>query len=285
MQKIGFIDYYIDEWHANNYPRMIRESSFKDRFDVALAWDEGPQPDRKPLSDWCREQSVRQAATLEQVVAECDCIVVLSPDNTERHEALADLPLRSGKPVYVDKPFAPTLAAARRLFKIAAEHKTPLMSCSALRFGSALDKALRQDLAGRKAHFVATRGGGAFPIYAIHQLEMLVMTMGTGARRLKQCGGRHADLMVIDYGDGRRGVINLLSHHPFQLSARYGDDKFLVINEMDDFFTRFIDGMLTFFETGQPLAPEAETLEIVALIEAGNRALAIPDRWSKVPTV
>ena len=27
MKKIGFIDYYLDEWHANNYPRMIAEAS------------------------------------------------------------------------------------------------------------------------------------------------------------------------------------------------------------------------------------------------------------------
>ena len=27
MIKIGFIDYYLDEWHANNYPEMLRELS------------------------------------------------------------------------------------------------------------------------------------------------------------------------------------------------------------------------------------------------------------------
>ena len=25
--KIGFIDYYLDEWHANNYPSLIAEAS------------------------------------------------------------------------------------------------------------------------------------------------------------------------------------------------------------------------------------------------------------------
>ena len=24
MKTIGFIDYYLDEWHANNYPAWIR---------------------------------------------------------------------------------------------------------------------------------------------------------------------------------------------------------------------------------------------------------------------
>ena len=25
--KIGFVDYYLDEWHANNYPALIKEVS------------------------------------------------------------------------------------------------------------------------------------------------------------------------------------------------------------------------------------------------------------------
>jgi hypothetical protein len=62
---------------------------------------------------WCAEQRVRQADSLKQVVRECDAIIVLSPNNMEFHEELADLPLRSGKPVYVDKTFAPTVAGAR----------------------------------------------------------------------------------------------------------------------------------------------------------------------------
>ena len=27
MKRIGFIDYYLDEWHANNYPQLIKEVS------------------------------------------------------------------------------------------------------------------------------------------------------------------------------------------------------------------------------------------------------------------
>ena len=25
--KIGFIDYYLDEWHSNNYPELIAKAS------------------------------------------------------------------------------------------------------------------------------------------------------------------------------------------------------------------------------------------------------------------
>jgi hypothetical protein len=282
MIKIGFIDYYIDEFHANNYPTWIRESSFAGKCDVALAWEELTPKGKKPISEWCREQNVAQASSIEQVVSECDAIVVLSPDNAERHEDLADLPLRSGKPVYVDKPIAPSLAAAQRLFSKAEQFGTPMMSASALRYGSAVEKAVDQ-MAG-SARFVATRGPGVFHIYAIHQVEMLVMALGTGAKRVMHCGNDVSKLVVVDYGDGRRGSINLMPGHPFQLSASWGDDACAAINDMDDFFPRFIEAMLSFFETGASSAPKEQTLEIAAIIEAGNAAVLQPDIWVPVPS-
>jgi predicted dehydrogenase len=217
------------------------------------------------------------------VIAECDCIVVLSPDNVERHEDLADLPLRSGKPVYVDKPFAPSLAAGRRMFEKAEKHGTPLMSSSALRFGSALEKAITETVAGQRVNFAATRGGGVFETYAIHQIEMLVAMLGPGASRVMQCGTESAKLMVVDYPDGRGGAMNLIWNHPFQMSTDYGDKGLVVIDSMDDFFPRFIEAMLSFFDSGESPIPKEQTLEITALIEAGTAALAQPDSWVAVP--
>ena len=40
MKRIGFVDYYISEWHANNYPAWIEEANEKLGLDykVAFAW-------------------------------------------------------------------------------------------------------------------------------------------------------------------------------------------------------------------------------------------------------
>jgi hypothetical protein len=282
MKKIGFVDYFIDEWHANKYPGMIRESSFKGDFEVSLAWEMTRKEGKKPIEAWCREQNVKQASSIGQVVDECDCIVVLSPDNAEMHEELADLPLKSGKPVYIDKPIAPDLAAAKRLYAKAAKYGTPMMSSSALRFGSGLEKAI-QDIGSETVNYVAVQGGGVFHIYAIHQLEMLVMLMGTGARQVMQSGGKNANLLIVDYGDGRRGSVNLVPGHAFRLSASYGENKCVVINDMPDFFPRFIEAMLKFFDTKVSVIPERQALEVAALIEAGTKALQTPDKWLAVP--
>lgn len=281
MKTIGFIDYYLDEWHANNYPKWIRESALGSEFTVSLAWEEMTPEGKRPLAEWCREYGARPAASLAQVVEECDCLVVLSPDNPERHEELCDLPLRSGKPVYVDKTFAPDLATAKRLFAKAEQHGTPMYSCSALRYVESLEQAV-QELAGQRVDFVATRGPGKWEVYAVHQFEPMVMLLGTGAGRVMSVGNVSAHSLVIDYPDGRRGSLLLTPEHPFGFSVQVGGGT-LVLEEMGDFFPRFITAMLTFFHTGEVPVPKEETLEIMALIEAGRKALISPDTWVEVP--
>ncbi len=279
MKRIGFIDYYIDEWHANNYPNWIRNSSRKDQFELGLAWQEMTPPGKRSLEAWCQEFGMQPAASAAQVVEESDCIVVLSPDNPERHEDLCDLPLRSGKTVYVDKTFAPDLATAKRLFAKAEEHQTPMFSCSALRYVEAVEKAV-QEVKG--VSFVGTRGPGEWANYPIHQFEPLVMLLGTGATRVMSVGTEQARSLVIDYPDGRRGSLLQTNDHPFGFTVQHAGGT-LVLSDMGDFFPRFIEAMLAFFQTGQPPVPKEQTLEVMALIEAGSKALAARDTWVTVP--
>jgi len=285
MKRIGFIDYYIDEWHANNYPKWIRESHLGGEFEIALAWEETTPAGHIPLDEWCKREGIGKAESIEQVVAECDALVVLSPDNAERHEDLADLPLRSGKPVYIDKPIAPSLAAAKRLFDKAAAHGTPMMSSSALRFGSELNAALKGDLAGQPVHFVGTEGPGVFHIYSIHQIEMLVMVLGTGATHVLQNGDGAAKEMLVRYADDRRASVLLAPGLDFRVHAVYGEEKAVTLAGMSDYFTQFVGQMLEFFKSGVPQIDKRETLEIAALIEAGQAALGTPDIWVPVPKV
>ena len=279
-KKIGFIDYSIDEWHANNYPEMIRNSSRKDEFEIHLAWEEITKPGARNLQEWCDTFNVKAASSIEQIVEECDCIVVLAPSDPQVHEKLADLPLKSGKPVYIDKPFAPDVEAAKRMFTKAAQYNTPMMSSSALRFGSNLQQAVNETLVSKKAYFGSTQGGGSsFREYSIHQIEMLVMLLGTGAHRVMQCGCGDSQVMLIDYPDKRRGVMTRVKGCGFQAAFEYGDNQYQAIKEMRDFFPNFIEAMLQFFSTGIPCVDSRETIEIAALVETGIKALDSMDQW------
>ena len=129
MKKIGFIDLFIDEWHANNYPKWFAEAPSGKDFTVAAAWEKAPAGGR-PLAQWCEEMQIPAAKSLEALLEECDCFCVLAPSNPEVHEQLAELPLKSGKSVYIDKPFAPDKAAAERMFALASQHGTRMFSSS-----------------------------------------------------------------------------------------------------------------------------------------------------------
>ena len=106
--KIGFIDYYLDEWHANTYPARLKELS-NGEMEVAYAFAEidSPLPDGMTTDEWCRKNDIQRVDSIEKLVELSDGIVVLSPDNCERHEQLCRIPLASGKRCYVDKAFAP----------------------------------------------------------------------------------------------------------------------------------------------------------------------------------
>lgn len=133
--KLGFIDYYLDEWHANHYPTLLRELSGGE-IEVAYAYAETDAPNGLTTDAWCQKNNVQRVNSIAELVALADGIIVLAPDNTERHEELCRLPLQSGKRVYVDKTFAPDAATAARLFRLAQAHGTPCYSTSALRYAA-----------------------------------------------------------------------------------------------------------------------------------------------------
>jgi predicted dehydrogenase len=70
--------------------------------------------------------------------------VVVPPD---LHEAICLAALRAGRPVLVEKPLAPTLAAARRIAAAAEPAGVPCMVAQTLRFNAVVG-ALRQRLPG-----------------------------------------------------------------------------------------------------------------------------------------
>ncbi len=281
MKKIGFIDLFIDEWHANNYPAWIRQARRGSEFELFMAWEEYHKPEAKPLAAWCEKYDVRPARSIDEVVEACDAILVLAPSNPEVHEKLAELPLRSGKPVYIDKPFAPDKAAAERLFALAAAHGTPMFSSSALRFSDELLAHVRGE-ANKPVKSMITWGGGSnFPEYVIHQLEMIVSTMGTGVGRLMYSGNSTAETAVLEYSDDRRASLTLSSRLGFGAMLCCPQSS-LAVPSVHHMFENLLEAILEFFATGVAPVPQNETIEIAALLDAAIRASAQPGVWLEV---
>ncbi|GHV24137.1 hypothetical protein FACS189498_0600 [Spirochaetia bacterium] len=284
MKTIGFIDYYLDEWHANNYPAWIKKSpENKSGYKVAYAWGEKTSPGGISSKAWCGKNKVKLCASIAEVCEKSDVLIILSPDNAEKHLEYAKIALPYGKRTYVDKTFTPTLKEACEIFALGKKSKTPLCSSSALRFAPEI-----AEYNGKAKSIITLGSGPSYETYAVHQLEIITKVMGTGAEKIMAVQTGLYISFVIVYNDGRRAVYNQLinSDAPFTAGIENKGARGIEYRPItSDFFKNFIDALMVFFDTGKVLADRKETLSIMALIEAGNKALKKPDRWIKVETV
>ncbi|GIP39366.1 hypothetical protein J31TS4_26460 [Paenibacillus sp. J31TS4] len=278
MKKIGFIDYYLDEWHAEKYPGWIEEATGGE-MKVVYAYGKQDKEGGETNAAWCERKGITLLSTIEEVIERSDYLVVLSPDNPEQHEELARLPLQSGKPTYVDKTFAPDRDTAVRLFELAERHKTPLFSTSALRFADEYVQAERNGV-----RTIASIGPGKFENYSIHQIEPIVMFLGSRPQKVMYTGTAGSAALLIAFEDGRQAALRHFgSGCPFSMALDYEDGSARVLTVQSNFFGAFIREMIAFFETGRPPVDPAETIAIASIIEYGLRAEKTPYEWIALP--
>ena len=196
MIKLGFIDYYLDEWHANNYIPWIKKQSCGET-EVVAAYGDIDVEGKLTNAEWCEKNNVIQMQTIDELVSYCDGIIVLSPDNAEQHVRLSEKALKSGKPVYVDKTFANTLGEAKAMFDTACKYGTPIYSTSALRYAKEIGVLEGSAFGQDELSALAVRGQGRFENYSVHQLEMIVKIMGTKAGKRDIRGMRRRSLPDI----------------------------------------------------------------------------------------
>ena len=289
MLKIGFADYYLDNWHCNYFPGFMRDAIRERGLDAAVthAYGMHTAPSGMTNADWCREREVTECFSMEELCGSVDAVMVIAADDSRTHEETARIPLMSGKPCFVDKTFAYDLAAAKRMVKLAEEHGTPLFSSSAQRYcQDVIDyKAAHPE----KPLFVSTVGPHSLDNYAVHQLEVIEALMGPGIQRIKAfAAGEAVTQLILDYGDGRLASF-MQTPQPWAEfnfmvteSGRGTDGKRLVSDDRN-FYRNFSNAVLDFFFTKRSPVDLRETLEIVSVIETARRARLCPDEWFGVP--
>ena len=282
MLRIGFVDYYLDNWHANNYPAFLRQAIVKYGYDakVSAAFGMIDAPDGKTSALWCKEQNVTMANSMQELLDSVDAVMVIAADDSRFHEIVCPEPLASGKPVYVDKTFAHDLATSKKLFAIAEEHKTPVLSSSAQRYC----QHVIDYLAERKepTRFISTVGPHSLENYAVHQLEPIVAIMGVGVKRMKAFkAGSAVTQLTLDYGDGRLASFTQTPQPfaEFNFMVSDGETGRRLHSEDSNFYENLMKAILDFFVSGIPPVQKEETLEIISLIETAKVARNHPDEW------
>jgi hypothetical protein len=270
MKTIGFIDYFLHEWHANEYPSMIKEYNQKHGTDYQLkyAWAEIDSPNGGLTTDeWCKTYGAERCQTIEELCKKCDFVFVLAPSNPEKHLAYAGKVFKAGKSPYIDKTFAPDFKTAKAIFDLANECGVKFFSSSALRYSDEI-----KDYDGEGKTAFTTGGGSNMEEYIIHQVEMVVKCLGQGAKAVRY--EKHADneWAEVIYEDQRNAKMLFAPCLPFAItvSSREERSAYLPINSA--FFNNLIADIFNFFETGKTSFDTAQTLEVMKIREGVIKA-------------
>lgn len=277
MMKVGFIDYYLDEWHADHYPGMLKEAS-RGSMEVGYAYGMIPSPrSGKTSEEWCREHGIQCCETIEEVVEKSDVLMILAPEDAQTHEHLSRKALESGKKTYIDKTFASSKEMAESIFALAESCGTPCYSTSALRYAREY-----QPYMGRKVQAAAFVGASDYNNYSIHLLEPMLLMMEGEVRRVMALTRGDWTQLLLQWEDGRVGSM-LCTGGGTGFTANLLLDGGCEQVEVDsDFFGPFMEGLVRFFETGEVSVPHEETVRVIAVREAGAKAMERPGEWVEV---
>ncbi len=95
----------------------------------------------------CRKLGVEIVDSIDQLLAKVDAVMILSIDG-RTHLPYAKKVFASGKPVFIDKPLAASLADAEEIYRLAKQHSVPCFSSSALRFAPGTQAVLTDPKVG-----------------------------------------------------------------------------------------------------------------------------------------
>lgn len=223
---------------------------------------------------------VRIVDSAEAVAEGCDVVFIESVDG-RAHRPLFDKVARFGKPIFVDKPFAVSVADAKHMLDEAARLRIPLMSSSALRYCDVFADAMKDraeitacDIFGPMAE-EPTQPGLFW--YGIHTVEMLVSAMGVGCAEVAAMPrSADHDFIRFTWKDGRvaslRGLRNAHTLFGMTVHRRGGVTMAHSGQSGKPFYASLVEAIMRSLPAGRSDVPAEEMLEAIRIIEAANES-------------
>lgn len=226
----------------------------------------------------CRKLGVEILDTPEQVLEKVDAVMLLSIDG-RTHLELAKKVFAAGKPVYVNKPAAASLADVLEIFRLAKEANVPCFSSSALRFATSIQAIAHDEKVGEILGCDAYSPCSLEPHhadlawYGVHGVEILFTLMGSGCQSVSRTKTEGTDFAVGLWKDGRIGTFRGLRAGPHEYGAKVFGSKSIADSGRFEGYEPLVVEIAKFFQTKTPPVSAEQTIEIFAFIEAADASL------------
>jgi len=149
--------------------------------------------------------------SIEELCKNVDAVLLESVDGRTHLEQVKPV-LKAGKPVFIDKPMAGSVADVIEIFRLAKEAKVPVFSSSALRFAKDT-QAVHNGSIG-KVNYVETYGPCEIEKhhpdlfwYGIHGVEAMFTVLGPGCESVQRGSTADGKIEVIGtWKNGAKGI-------------------------------------------------------------------------------
>ncbi len=222
-----------------------------------------------------RGMGVQIVNSIDELLDKVDVVLILSIDG-RAHLEQAKPVFAAGKPVFIDKPIAASLADAIKVFRLAEEHNVPCFTSSSLRFAKRTigirDDPRLGDVRGCDQYSPCSLEPHhpTFFWYGVHGMEPLFTIMGRGCRSVTCVHTEGTDVVVGVWKDGRIGTFRGIRDGQRGYGSTVFGSKGIVSGGGFDGYEPLIVEIIKFFKTGKPPVTAEETLEIFAFMEAAD---------------
>lgn len=281
--KVGMIG--LDTSHSIAFTKVLNDAAAADEVancKVTIAY---PYGSRKIESSYSRipgyteqmkEMGVEIAESIAEVLAEVD-VVLLETNDGNPHLEQAMAVIDSGKPLFIDKPVAGSLADAIAIYQYAEQNQVPVFTSSSLRYSKGAVE-IRNGSIG-KVHGAETFSPAHLEPshpdlfwYGIHGVEALFTVMGAGCESVVRVSTEDTEFVTGTWNGGRVGAFRgIRGYKGGYGGTAYGEKGVAEVGPYQGYRPLVVD-IVAFFKTGKSPVEAKESLEIYAFMEAADES-------------
>lgn len=281
--RIGIIG--LDTSHSVAFTKALNSntnSSTSASFKIVAAYPNGSADIESSVkripgyTEEVKKYGVEIVGSINELLSKVDFVCLETNDGRPHLQQALEV-FKAGKPVFIDKPVADSLASTIAVYSLAKQFNVPVFSSSSLRYMETAQQVAKGKIGkvlGADCFSPATleKTHPDFFWYGIHGVELLYTVMGIGCKQVQRTSTNDVDVVVGEWSDGRIGTFRGTRNgkHEYGGTA-YGENGNLVLGPFQG-YDNLLQNIIQFFETRTLPVSTDETIEIYTFMEAAHES-------------
>jgi hypothetical protein len=282
--RIGIIG--LDTSHTTSFAKLLNEPANPKHIPggtIVMAWKGGSADIESSIgrvegftSEMSEKYGVKICDSIEDVVRGVDAVMILSVDGRAHLDAARRV-FPFHKPVFIDKPLSGSLRDGIEIFRLAQQFHVPCFTASSERFTPDMVE-LRDPKLGHLNGVFCFGPAAIEPHhpdlfwYGIHAVEKCYALMGTGCQTVVRTYAADADVVTGVWADGRVATVRGNRNTQYAFGVTEFGSGAVIEGKPAEGYEGLVTQIIEFYRTGIVPVSHAETIEVLAFMEAADES-------------